>query len=228
MFKYLLSVRKDLMSIFLCSVFVILLMDFWLINIPEIFSGAHKIGQLIYRICLSYVSAFIFYFFVVHIKQQKEKEILNIYISEKVSTIIHHAKGIVTSMSTSTNIILKEDYPTKAEMDKMCRIINPQAVVSNFHIAIKKQRNWFELFNYHVLSSKEVIKEIFIRIHYFDSELFLKLSNIEDTIFFYSMSPKVLQCTNTSLINFKPLIEEYLELIKDLEIYSKKYLSYNN
>lgn len=77
MIKLIKALRRDLSTIFLLSLASILLIDFWLIDTPEIFPGGYKLGQIIYKVSLSYISAFIFYFLVVHMKQRPGYERLH-------------------------------------------------------------------------------------------------------------------------------------------------------
>ncbi len=82
------TLRKDITIIFILCIATITSIDFWLKNIPELFNGGGKIGDIIYKLCLSYISAFIFYFLVVHIKTQRDKANLYKYVTQKVDRII--------------------------------------------------------------------------------------------------------------------------------------------
>lgn len=125
--KLIKSVRKDLGLIFIIALLTICVIDFLLIDIPELFNGGYKLGQIIYKLCLSYISAFIFYFLVVHIKQQKDKENLYSYVAKKVYMVIGSAWGLIAEISKASNITLAEKYPTKVELDIICKAINPNA-----------------------------------------------------------------------------------------------------
>ncbi|OCL98218.1 hypothetical protein AAX29_01737 [Aliarcobacter thereius] len=75
--KFLIYIKKLPIALniaFVVSLISILAMDLYFRNIPEIFSWGSEFGDIYYRICLSIVASYIFYFIVVHLKAMKDKE----------------------------------------------------------------------------------------------------------------------------------------------------------
>ncbi len=142
------SLRSDLSILFLAAIIFIILMNFWFVNIPEIFKGAGKIGQISYELSFAYVSAFIFYFLVVHLKDQKDKENLYNYISNKTLSVIGIAKSLINAIAKEANVNLANDYPNRSELNEICKLINPNSkaplLLMNMNYA-----NWLQYFDYH-------------------------------------------------------------------------------
>ena len=84
MLKSLLRVRKEL-NIFLgISVVAVVSIGVLLRDIPEIIPKGAEIGEVFYRLSLSYIASYIFYFVVVHLKAEKDKKNISAYIFRSV------------------------------------------------------------------------------------------------------------------------------------------------
>ena len=224
--KNITSLRFDLAIIFIVAISSIILIEFWLINIPEFFSGGAKIGQIILRLCFAYVSAFIFYFLVVHLKSQKDKENLYNYISNKTLMVIGHAKSLIISSAKAANVSLKVDYPDKTELNAICKAINPNSKAPLLLDKLGNYANWIQYFDHYKRQSNDAIDKILSKMQYLDSELVYKLANIEDCIHFQVISIVKVKVTikNKDLTGFELSLANYFELIKDLDKYYNKKL----
>lgn len=225
-FKYISSLRKDIGFVLICSIVIVILIDFWLIDIPEVFHGGYKLGQLLHHLCLAFISAFIFYFLVVHVKAQKDKSNLNIYIRMKVNGLIGDAKGLVKEMAMSINEDLTIDIPSKEKMLTIYNKIDPHAkapmLLSN-HI----NADWIEYIFYKKVRSIETIDKLRTLMPFLDSILISIISDLEDCshfkmLRFYRNSSSI---ENTDITFLKSTFDEYLELIKKLESYSNSKLN---
>ncbi len=58
------TVNKNIRFCFLVSIGLVLLIELVLNNHDELFSGGHKIGQIVSTILMSFATSFIFYFIV--------------------------------------------------------------------------------------------------------------------------------------------------------------------
>ncbi len=66
---------KSINIIFLVAAVSIFVMEVWLNSIPEIVSWGNEFGEVYFKICISIISSYIFYFIVVHIKTLQDKKI---------------------------------------------------------------------------------------------------------------------------------------------------------
>ncbi len=96
--RYFRTMRTELQVLLCLALLTIFLIEFVLSLIPELFHGGAALGTIISRICLSYVSSYIFYFFVVHSKSQRDKENIYGYIAKKSDSIVGDAKSLIASL----------------------------------------------------------------------------------------------------------------------------------
>ena len=87
LYDYFKKVRKELKILLFISIVGYFLIV-WLSTFPEIFTGANKIGEFFSKLCIAYTTSFIFYFIVVHIKTERDKENVGEYVAIKLSDII--------------------------------------------------------------------------------------------------------------------------------------------
>lgn len=227
--RYLKSIRKELLFLFFLALGTLILIDFWLIEIPEKFNGGAKIGRIAYRLSISYISAFIFYFLVVHLKNQKDKENIYSYISGKVYTIINTAKDLVNSLSKESNVAIENVYPTESELTKICSLINPNSKAPLILGRLSNYANWIQFFNYYRERSNDATQKIYLKMNFLDSDLVSHLARIEDCSHFGTIKlMNNLPIRNKNLSEFEPELLKYFNLVKDLEkYYNKNLISYN-
>lgn len=224
--KLIISVRKDLGIIFIISLLIIFSIEFFLIKIPEIFNGGYKLGQIIYKLCMSYISAFIFYFLVVHLKQQKDKENLYSYIAQKVYIIISCAESLILELAKSSKIVLVNQYPSDAELAIICKSINPNDKAPLLLGGIGNYANWVQYFDYQRNRSSDYTKKVLEKMPYLETELIIILDSIEDCTHFMETKFLIKKMTlyNQDLIFFESSLSEYFNLVKKLEEYAGKKL----
>lgn len=222
-FKYIITLRKDLASLFILSVLTVSLIDLWLININQLFSIGHTLGVVVEKLCLSYVSAFIFYFLVVHIKQQNDRENIYSYIAIKSNLLIAYGQVIGRDLANASNVKLKNYYPDREELLEICSKISPYSeapLLVNFTTGQKA--TWFQHFENYRLKSMETIQEIYAKMPFLDTQLVRHLSEIEESQFFAlskAVSQFPLQFKNDSLSNFYSTIMDHIVIVQNFEEY---------
>lgn len=231
LYKLILTLRKDLSILFMTCIITVCVIDFWLIHIPELFNGGAAFGVIADKLCLSYISAFIFYFLVVHTKQQKDKENMYAYVSNKVWHIIAYGTTIIREMAKASNVELKSNYPSEQELLEVCSKINPCSDAPLL-ISFAANANWYQYFEYYRKMSSEDTQSIYGKMPFLDTKLIKHLADIEDTQWFSlvkAVSPIPIQFKNKNLLNFWSAIIEYLKSVKALQdYYNKKLLVYHD
>jgi hypothetical protein len=99
--RYIKNLNKWLLLILLFSIVVIVLIEFWLINVPEKVSWGYEFGKILYPLCMAYISSFIFYFVTVHMKNVRDKTNIKPYIYKNVTSVIGFHTGIHNSFQNS-------------------------------------------------------------------------------------------------------------------------------
>jgi len=221
-FKLITTLRKDLAFLFMLALLTVCVIDFWLINIPELFNGGHVLGTIIEKLCLSYISAFIFYFLVVHIKQQKDKKNIYNYVAIKSNLIIAYGQTIGRDLAKAADVTMKNYYPNKNELLEICSKVNPYSETPLLINFTGQKANWFEHFENYRIRSMDAIQEIYAKMPFLDTQLVQHLSKIENSQFFSlskAISPYPIQFKNDTLLNFFSTIFDYINVVKNFEDY---------
>lgn len=155
-------------------------MELWLKKIPEIFSYGAETGEIIYRICLSIVSSYIFYFIVVHLKTERDRENINQYVANKVRLIIYRCEARLAKLME------KDDIP-RALLRQTSEIDISQAFEHHrkFQGAYSNRlfwQGWIGDLREDIQHSTESINKIFRKMPWLDSELVQILAKMEDSL----------------------------------------------
>ena len=219
------TLRKDLSFIFILCLAIVLCINFWFIDIPELFKNGSKVGILIEKLCLSYISAFIFYFLVVHTKQQKDKKHIYEFVAEKSLHIISYGQTIGRDLAKDANVKLKEYYPSKDELIEICYKIDPYSEPSTLVSRFGHKLNWFLHFENYRQETMTAINEIYAKMPFLDAKLINHLSLIESSNFFSftkGMQNLPFKAKNENLLNFSDTIFNYLNTVKEFEEFYNK------
>jgi hypothetical protein len=224
-FNLIKTLRKDLSFLFIISLVTVCLIDFWLINVPEIFKKGHTFGPIVEKLCLSYISAFIFYFLVVHIKQQNDKKNIYTYVAHKSISIIAYGQTIGRDLAKAANVTLKEYYPSRHELLEVCSKVNPYSEEAPLLISMTGQKaNWFQYFENYRQQTMSAIQDIYAKMPFLDTKLVRHLSLIENSDFL-SVTKAIanipFQFKNENLLNFTTSIQTYLDTVKEFDKYYK-------
>ncbi len=221
-FKLIKTLRRDLSVLFILALLTVCLIDFWLINVPELFKSGHTLATIIEKLCLSYISAFIFYFLVVHIKQQKDKKNIYAFVAIKSNLIIAYGQTIGRDLAKAANATLKASYPDKNELIEICSKISPYSEAPLFVNFSGQKANWFQYFERYRVQSIEAIQEIYAKMPFLDTQLVRHLSEVEDSQLFAlvkAVAPIPIQFKNDTLLNFSLTIMDHLTTVQKFEQY---------
>lgn len=181
------ALPKSILLLFLVTFISIVVIEFWLINIPALVNFFAIMGVVYLKICYSFFSAFIFYFLVVHIPKEKRKLKAFRLISNKVHTINSHVFNLINALFFR-KLDRKDIYEVKAEnIIEACKKNNPNSAiqVTNYDSASYEKityNNWFDFFASTASSIKSIIKDILILNESVDAGLLEALTNLDDSI----------------------------------------------
>jgi hypothetical protein len=213
------NLRKDLFCILLICIVFIFIFDFWLIKIPELFKGANTLGNIFYKICLAYLTAYIFYFLNVFIKSQKDLNEVNFYIGRLVTNITLDNFIIIHQLCKSSGIQKSNKYLTETEIKIITSILTINEGPKEGPDDIIKT-NWFQFLKYYKVRTENNINKILSRSIYLDSKLVSLLSDIEDSALFIDIEYKAIFEESSDNLSFMAShLYNYFETIKKLETY---------
>lgn len=175
------NVRKELFITFVICITSIFILDFWLKNINEIFSGAAKLGDIYYKLCLSYISAFVFYFVNIHINNERLKTKMFLYINNKIADLVNMNQSLISSIIRRSEPEVTNYQPDFETLRQYCLRINPHkpAILLNENIMFK---DWFEALNYVHKKSKRAIDDLINIKEAITSDVLELLSRVDDCL----------------------------------------------
>lgn len=216
MYKYFKKVRKELRYLLIVSISVYWAIEF-LNNFGEIVNGAHKLGVFFSNLCVSTVSAFIFYFIVVHIKEEKDRENVSEYVGIRVSDIVTTGYLFFTPFSKKSFKDLTLNDLSRTALSAVDKTGTDTNLISNH-----EPMSWLGYYEHLKKEMLISINVVLSRYSHLDSELIRILSAVEHSLFFDHWN---------MLYNFQDMtfgmyelqLQAYFLVIKDLEDYSQKH-----
>lgn len=221
--KYFLRVRRSLLLLLILAFVTYISIEFIFNNYTEIFKGANKIGQLFSKLSVSYISAFIFYFIVVHIKSESDKENVNEFIGQLVNDILTSAHLFVLPFVR----IEKKDAHFKDVKTGELRTLLPkiQRMAHEAPYSINgKTTHWLDWWEYLKKSTFESIDEIFLRYNHVDTKLIKIITRIKHSSFFKQWNMLYTNEYDKTFGLYSEQIIMFLTHIHDLQEYADKYL----
>lgn len=228
MIQNLKNFRKDLYLLFALSVFIILLIEFYLINIPEIIRGGYVIGLIALKICYSIMASIFFYFFAVHLKEnRKRNQILPLLIShvEKLKSLKNIWLSELYFVASFSNIkiewpsntgLITDHYPSNS-------VIKELAESTPLNTTRATEKNWIERTN----RLKEEIQPLCEEILRLDNNLKaneiyiigkLKVCDLFSKIKFHKLGlDSGIIIANDNLSFIEPELQDFFDLFKKLE-----------
>lgn len=179
------TVRKDLSIFFVIAVVSILIIDLWLINVPEKIRVGAELGGIYYKICLAYITAFIFYFINVHLQSERTKVKTYKYINNKSVKIHQLCNTLIVSLRSACGIpddITISVPDKKNEISILCDYIDPRVPFTLGGWYDREFPYWQEAAVFIAYQNKELFKDLLFVRDSLDSEIVEILTDIEDCI----------------------------------------------
>ena len=224
--KHILAVSPFLNFALIVAIGSIILMEAYLLDMPEVVSWGAEFGAAYYNLCLSIMASYIFYFIVVHLKSQADKENINTFVATKSYGIVGAYKSQIKEMKKVTNTCSECEYFTKKEVDQIFKAINPKSNAPLLLVQFGNYANWIQYMSYHKDRTQKFIQKIFAEMPFLDSELVRLLAEIDDCSHFYFVESTLSsQFNNTDMSAWVGTFYEYSVKCQKLEEYNEKKLS---
>ena len=223
--KYIISVRPAINIVLLVAVLSIVIIDAWLKSIPELLSWGYEVGIIYYKICISVISSYIFYFIVIHLKAVKDKENINAFLFGKVKSIINQYHSQIGDLKNASGISSDDVYLEKEEIKKILLEINPASDAPMVYGVTGKYINWVQYLHNSKIVTDKLIEKIFKKMPFLDSELVSILAKIDDCGHFVFLEIAIkISMNNPDMSVFTSGFYEYGKLCQLLENYSQRVL----
>lgn len=223
-YKYFRSVRIELKIILAISFSIYLLIELVLRNFPPLFSNASSMADLISNLCASYISAFIFYFVVVHAKSEKDKENIYEYIGHEVYSIITNGHLFIQPLMQLSDPKARFYYPSSEELGLLLSSVNKYDTNAPISFENGEKGNWIDWFEFLKRGILENINEILAFNHMSDSELIKLIQRIKNCMFFTQYNLLYEDGFGITLSVLHTQIHYFLNNLQQLEDYADEHL----
>ena len=192
--RYILSIDKTINVLLILSV-----VGIGITLEPELFKIRSDWREVLQRLCLSYVSSYIFFFVVVHVKKEKDKENINSFIVPKILAACSQWKPQLRDICNAASVVIPEELPDREFITNAFSKINPNAC-SPLRNKQGDYANWQEYFWYHKTRVDGFICVVTDKMPFLDSKLVKLLSELSECEHF-----QYLELLETSVSNNKNL-----------------------
>ncbi|WCN10714.1 hypothetical protein [Marinomonas mediterranea] len=155
------AVNPTLTFLFVLSIFSIILIDFFLIEVPEFVGWGAEFGKVWSSLCVSIISSYIFYFVVVHIKEYKDSLNLGLYLSRKCQAVLSSHEQVMRELRSKIEDDSNEKYYDLETLHKAFLAISPHGkapMVIGPHL---NNANWLQFFYNKSQVSKDQIRKVY-------------------------------------------------------------------
>ena len=206
-------------SLTLGSVILLIIKIFIFNRMPEISPGGYEFGVLSDAILTSVVASYIFYLFVVHLKDQKDKITVRPYIEKHAKRIVGDCQAILTEISKKSGIQLDLNS-TENTVDDAFKKINPNSQSPLLFSDLNRYANWSEFISYRNRRSKSSCKKLLDHLLYLDSKLASLVANIDDCSLFIQVEMFINNMSsNQDMTFYTSTFHKYIEYSLNLNTY---------
>lgn len=146
----------------------------------EMFPGGAELWELLYELCLAFVASYVFYFVVVHLKRQRDREVLKPFLYRYTSSIVDDAKLISQKLANASETEFEGDFPPDRDVVvEMCERVNPISKVPGMFIV-----QWFEFLEFRRSLSKESSANILTATPFLEPEHLKRVMDVDTCLYF--------------------------------------------
>jgi hypothetical protein len=180
-----------------------------------------------YRLALAFVTSYIFYFLVVHVKSQVDKSKVYPYVASITEEIILSSLSQMLHMRSSISPSQDMTYPSEDEVTFVCSNIHPYAMAP-MRFTTGENANWMQFFDANTKGIKDRVESIYKLSPFLDSE-YVGLISLLSFSNFMRITPIAagIQMSNPNILFLEKDLIEYYRIIAELEAFCiKKYKIY--
>ena len=177
--------------IFLISLILVLVITFFSEKIPLFISFGQEIETLLFRLSLSFLASYVFYFVVVHYKSYRDKQNLYPYVRGYTASILNKYEGLFNALKGAAyNDYEKHTYKTLNELsidsiEETLLHIDVRTSAPLFSAHLGRNLNWIEYLVYTSNEIEKSIDDLLLVSSHLDSELIKILFHIKVSSLFY-------------------------------------------
>jgi hypothetical protein len=220
MIKKFITKQKLLFGLFCLSLISSLLIVAPLSRIPEKFEYGSELGKFVYDISIGYIISYIFYYLVVFLKNERDRQNVNYRASLQTSFIVIEGYNLYVDTMRYYNKTKTLFPPNFVDVHKACLNIDPfesPLITTGINSVSLSWKVYLQSFRQRNL---EFVSKV-ISLPYIDSELFGLLIKFEDCKLFFEAERRIFTSHKTDTFYDGTFMEDglkqYFDLISDLE-----------
>lgn len=225
------TLRKDLLLLFIIALLTYVVIEIglnpflvtlqpWLYQYPQVVQGLYILGTLISSLALAYTSAFVFYFLTIHVKRQRDYEILK----EKIG---HHVFNIISS----SRLFFLTPYRQLSDKQRHFEDLKDSTTFDSFIDSLaslneyESGRSWYMAVKDLQSTVMDSIRSLTPLYVHLEPNLIRSLDRIERSVFFTQAYSVLAGIENTEITvsqSFSLQMKLYFNLVEDLSEYAEK------
>jgi hypothetical protein len=214
------SASREANFLAVLSILLLVLKVFVLDRIPAPFAGAYETGIIVEGILSSVIASYLFYLFVIHLREFSDKETIQPYIRKHAMRVAGYCAAQVKAVAAAAEHDLSLSGSSVEAVTAAFRKIAPYSDSPVVLASTKKKANWFEYFIYYSERTRESIRRVLIQLPYADAKLVGILTSIDDCAHFHNIAfMRSIRVNNPDLSNWAANFSEYCRLCDQLHAY---------
>lgn len=160
---------------------------FILDDIPEKFKFGQEVGEMYLQLCLAFISSYIFYFVVVHLRREKDRENVNSFVNPYIRSAGAQWKSQLKAMCESLGVSEPIGIPDEAFVADIFAKIGSKGRSPLMKEYPSTYLSWFEYLWYYQSRVERFITIVLNKMPFLDSKLVQLLSELYECEHFTSM-----------------------------------------
>lgn len=212
---YIKTLKPWIVILLIGSLITYFSIELWLIHIPECFNNAYEIGQFFSKISIAFITSFIFYFIVYHVKAVNNKFVFYEIYGIFILIILNNLEAFINIVQSNVKEERKniEDLNSD-EISQFFSNINNESIIEiepKFDLMGFNDRTFKDCYYVFKTNIKHSKEEILNNRLESDSNLYAELDKL--TWIFWSIGPCI-DGDREKFNNKSIIIRDYLKLIK--------------
>lgn len=185
--------------------------------------GIYELGLLLEAVLASVVASYVFYLFVVHLKEVSDKTTVAPYLERHTFRVVWDCENQLAAISRFSATPLSLDSLTLSSIDEAFSKIEPYSNAPLVFSSANSNANWFQYFDFHITRTRESIARVIIQLIYLDAKHVSLLTSIDDCLHF-SFMPRCqhMMVNNCDLSSFASMFHDYCKMCFELKQYMTK------
>ncbi|MBU2884298.1 hypothetical protein KO507_00810 [Gilvimarinus agarilyticus] len=218
---YFVTVPWPLNTILIICAASLLFKIFFLDTIPEAFFGAYKLGLIFEAITISMIASYIFYFFVVHVREINQKRALCSFLEYWARIMAKNTNGMIIRMLRESGVEGDENTINQNLIDSVFESLEPEKYEAPMRIGTSKA-NWREYVCHNAFYIERQLEKMSRDPALLEIEIYRLIVKLQDSSYissanYYQNHPlahlkgfsKMFARTREDLNNLHSLVNEY-------------------